>query len=59
MNFVIQRFPNSRPINVHIDRIKRFEGELPRCWRDENLEPTVHLRMEARSPVVLTAWQNK
>ena len=48
MNFLIQRFPNSRPIAVLIDRMKHFESALTRCWRDENLESTVHPRREAK-----------
>ena len=33
VNFVIERFPGSRPYTDHVNRMRHYEGELPACWR--------------------------
>lgn len=32
VNYVISLTPRSRPVMVHIDRLKKYEGTLPTCW---------------------------
>ena len=34
VNYVIQKTPRSTPFICHVDRLRRFEGELPRCWNE-------------------------
>lgn len=32
VNYVIQKTPGSRPFICHVDRLRRFKGDLPKCW---------------------------
>ena len=34
VNYVIQKTPRSSPFICHIDRMRKFDGELPRCWSE-------------------------
>jgi len=36
VNYRIRLTPNSRPITVHIDRLRRFEGDMPLAWKKWN-----------------------
>lgn len=33
LNYSIQKSPNAKPFVVHIDRLKRYEGDTPESWR--------------------------
>lgn len=35
VNFVVQKLPMSVPIIVHIDRLTRFHGTIPKAWKME------------------------
>ena len=32
MNYVIQKTTKSKPFICHIDRLRKFTGDIPRCW---------------------------
>jgi len=32
VNYVIQKIPKSKPFICHIDRLRKFTGDIPRCW---------------------------
>ena len=32
VNYVIQKTPRSSPFICHIDRLRKFDGDLPPCW---------------------------
>jgi len=34
VNLVIQRSPKSRPFITHIDRVTKYEGQKPCCWKE-------------------------
>jgi hypothetical protein len=34
VNYVIQKYPHSKPFICHVDRIRQFRGILPDCWRN-------------------------
>ena len=36
VNYRIRLTPNARPFTVHIDRLQRFEGDLPLAWHKWN-----------------------
>ncbi len=42
VNYAIKRSPKSRPFVVHVDRIRRFEGETPAGWITEILSTQTH-----------------
>jgi len=33
VNFIVQRFPESKPEIVHIDWLSRFHGSIPAKWK--------------------------
>jgi hypothetical protein len=36
VNYVIQKTPTGRILIVHVDRMVKFEGDLPPCWKNKN-----------------------
>jgi len=32
VNYVIQKTPKSKPFICHIDTMRKFTGDIPRCW---------------------------
>ena len=35
VNYVIQKTPRSNVFICHVDRMRKFNGQLPRCWEEE------------------------
>jgi hypothetical protein len=33
LKYSIQKSPNAKPFVVHIDRLKKYEGDTPESWR--------------------------
>jgi hypothetical protein len=42
VNFVLKKTPRSKPIVAHIDKLRRYFGSTPSCWKSVQMDAAVN-----------------
>ena len=42
VNFVLKKTPRSKPIVAHIDKLRRYFGSTPSCWKSVKMDASVN-----------------